>query len=234
MAFTKYPKLCQLEALHGVDLGTNYRNDVACHNICHFISQYKHQSLSNELTKVNFFLLSLDGSTDCSNVENVMFLTVYCDTNASDEKVHSKITYLTVDHPSSATGEGQFASLEKVLRDLGFPSLDTDACRKLISVGTDGAAANIARRGLKGLVEAKLDCIFWVWCLAHRLELINPFKDYSNLRNAYPENPQVLRNLRILLLSKFLVSPKPQEVVRANTNCSTDSPINNKQNYLSY
>ena len=29
-AFTKYPKLCQLEALHGVDLGTNYRNDGAC------------------------------------------------------------------------------------------------------------------------------------------------------------------------------------------------------------
>ena len=26
----EYPKLCQLQALHGVDLGTNYRNDVAC------------------------------------------------------------------------------------------------------------------------------------------------------------------------------------------------------------
>ena len=59
-----------------------------------------------------------------------MFLAVYCDTNASDEKVHSKMTYLTVDRPSSATGEGLFTSLEKVLCDLGFPFLDTDACRK--------------------------------------------------------------------------------------------------------
>jgi len=44
------------------------------------------------------------------NVENIMFLAVYCDTNASDEKVHSKMIYLTVDHPSSATGKGLFAS----------------------------------------------------------------------------------------------------------------------------
>jgi len=171
MAYTKYSKVCQLEVLHGVDLGTSYRNDVACKTFCHFISQSKRQSLNNELTKAKFFSLLLDGSTDCSNVENVMFLAVYCDTNASDEKVHSKMTYLTVDCPSSATGEGLFASLEKILRDLGFSSLDTDACRKLIGVGTDGASANIAGRGLKGLVEAKLDWICWVWCLAHRLEL---------------------------------------------------------------
>jgi len=55
MTFAKYPKLCQLEALHRVDLGTNYRNDVACKTFCHFISQSKHQSLTNELTKANFF-----------------------------------------------------------------------------------------------------------------------------------------------------------------------------------
>ena len=52
------------------------------------------------------------------------------------------MTHLTVDHSSSATGEGPFASLEKLLRDLGFPSLDTDACRKLIGVGTDGFICN--------------------------------------------------------------------------------------------
>ena len=33
------------------------------------------------------------------------------------------------------------------------------------------ATANIARAGLKGLVEAQLGWIFWMWCLAHRLEL---------------------------------------------------------------
>ena len=30
---------------------------------------------------------------------------------------------------------------------------------------------NIASAGLKGLVENKLPWIYWMWCLAHRLEL---------------------------------------------------------------
>ena len=38
-------------------------------------------------------------------------------------------------------------------------------------MGTDGASANIAGAGLKGLVEEKLSWIYWMWCLAHRLEL---------------------------------------------------------------
>ena len=38
-------------------------------------------------------------------------------------------------------------------------------------MGTDGASVNIAKTGLKGLVEAKLNWIFWVWCLVHWLEL---------------------------------------------------------------
>ena len=171
MAFTKYPKLCQLEALHGIDLGNTYRNDVAYKTFCNFIAQSKRQSLMNELTRTNYFSLLLDGSTDCSNVENIMFLAVYCDFNSSDEKVHSRMTYLTVDRPSSATSEGLVVSLENSLRCLGIPSLDATTCRKLVGVGTDGASANIAARGLKGLVECKLEWIYWMWCLAHRLEL---------------------------------------------------------------
>jgi len=171
MAFTKYSKLYQLEALHGVDLGSTYCNDVACKMFCHFIAQSKRQSLMNKLTTANYFSLLLDGSTDCSNIQNIMFLAIYCDHNSSDEKVHSRMTYLTVDHPSSATGEGLVTSLENSLRCLGIPSLDTTTCRKFVGVGTDGTSAIIAARGLKGLVEHKLEWICWMWCLAHWLEL---------------------------------------------------------------
>jgi len=38
-------------------------------------------------------------------------------------------------------------------------------------MGTDGAAANIAGAGLKGLMEKELLWIFWMWCMAHTLEL---------------------------------------------------------------
>ena len=34
-----------------------------------------------------------------------------------------------------------------------------------------GASANIAVAGMKGLVEKEISWVFWMWCLAHRLEL---------------------------------------------------------------
>ena len=44
-------------------------------------------------------------------------------------------------------------------------------CKKLVGFGTDGAAANISKNGLKGLIEIEHNWIFWMWCLAYRLEL---------------------------------------------------------------
>ena len=41
----------------------------------------------------------------------------------------------------------------------------------MVGIGTDGAAVNVARAGLKALIEDKLPWVFWMWCLAHRLEL---------------------------------------------------------------
>ena len=43
--------------------------------------------------------------------------------------------------------------------------------KKLVGMGTDGAAT-IDNQGLKGLVEQKIPWIFWMWCLAHHLELV--------------------------------------------------------------
>jgi len=41
----------------------------------------------------------------------------------------------------------------------------------LISFGTDGASANIANSGLKGIFERKLEWIYWSCCLTYRSEL---------------------------------------------------------------
>lgn len=41
----------------------------------------------------------------------------------------------------------------------------------LVGIGTDGASANIAAAGLKGLVEKEAPWVHWSWCLAHRVEL---------------------------------------------------------------
>uniref|UniRef100_A0A1X7TRH9 DUF4371 domain-containing protein n=1 Tax=Amphimedon queenslandica TaxID=400682 RepID=A0A1X7TRH9_AMPQE len=52
-----------------------------------------------------------------------------------------------------------------------FQSFTKDSCFKLVGIATDRAAVNVADGGLKGLVDEELEWIFWMWCLAHRLEL---------------------------------------------------------------
>ena len=61
--------------------------------------------------------------------------------------------------------------MEGALQSLGIHAIDDTYCCKLVGIATDGASANIAARGLKGLVEGKLTWIFWMWCLAHMIGL---------------------------------------------------------------
>ena len=89
--------------------------------------------------------------------------------HSDNEKVHSRMSFLCVDRPMFVNATGLMNSLENAVKVLGFDSIDQ--CTKLVGLGTDGASANIAARGLKGLVEEKLPWIYFMWCLAHRLEL---------------------------------------------------------------
>ena len=123
------------------------------------------------LANAKFFSLLLDGSTDSGNVDDEVFLAVWCECNGSDQKVHTRMAYLTVVRPQSVTARGLFKVLESVLQDLGIPEVSAKHCNKLVGIGTDGASTNIAANGLKGLVEERLPWMFWMWCLAHRLEL---------------------------------------------------------------
>ncbi len=40
--------------------------------------------------------------------------------------------------------------------------ISAEEYKKLVGVGTDGASSNIAACGLKGLVEGRLDWVFWM------------------------------------------------------------------------
>ena len=61
--------------------------------------------------------------------------------------------------------------MKEALGSLGISLIDATPYPRLVGLATDGALANIAKGGLKGLVEAKLSWIFWMWCFAHRVEL---------------------------------------------------------------
>ena len=58
LAFTKYPRICALEAHHGVDVGTAYTNEVAGKNFCHYIAESKRKELSSVYLVTSFSLFS--------------------------------------------------------------------------------------------------------------------------------------------------------------------------------
>ena len=81
------------------------------------------------------------------------------------------MSYFAVDCPKKVDAQGLFDCLESSLGRLGIQAVDAEQCKMLIGIGTDGASANVAAGGLKGLVEKQVPWLYWSWCLAHRLEL---------------------------------------------------------------
>ena len=128
----------------------------------------RHELLEH-LRNAKFFSLLLDGSTDKGNIDNELILVVWCDVNGTDKRVHTRMSFFRVSRPQSVSADGLFALIGQALQALGIQAINTSECTKLVGVGTDGASANIAGMGLKGLTEKELPWIFWMWCLAHRL-----------------------------------------------------------------
>lgn len=120
----------------------------------------------------------MDDSTDKANIDNQVFMAVWCDTDGTDEKVHTLTSYFHIDRPSTVDTTGLFQCLSNALKQLGCAEVNIEHCSKLVGIGSDGAATNIARGGLKGLVEAELNWVVWKWCLAYCLQLA--MKDVLN------------------------------------------------------
>ena len=80
--------------------------------------------------------------------------------------VHTKTDFLCVLIPSSSIAPG-LLECNHALCELGITEVSATQFKKLVWFGTDGAAANIKN----GLIEKEHNRIFWMWCLAHGLEL---------------------------------------------------------------
>lgn len=94
-----------------------------------------------------------------------------CDSKSSDEMVHIKTNLFCVHRPSSCTVSGLLECVARALSDLSITEVSMSECKNLVGFGTNGAAVNISKLGLKGLIEKELQWIFWMWYLADRLEL---------------------------------------------------------------
>ena len=93
----------------------------------------------------------MDGSTDQSNADNILLLVLWCDQNGDDEKIHTRMSLLCMHKPQDVTAEGMFRSFQYRLQCLSILSVTKETCSKLVGIATDGAAANVAGGGLKGL-----------------------------------------------------------------------------------
>ena len=82
-------------------------------------------------------------------------------TKKDQQKLDTRTSYFRISQPSSLSAEGLFDALQKVLEILGFTAINTEERSTLVGIETDEAAVNIARAGLKGLVEEKLPWVFW-------------------------------------------------------------------------
>ena len=159
------------------------------------------------IEKKRFYSILIDGPTDSGNIDNELILLVWFDINGPDEEVHTLINYFKICCPTNTSGEGLYEKLEQALGSLGVKEINEGSCSKLIGMGTDGASANIAGRGLKGLMERKLPWLYWMWSIAHRLELAvkdalkgTAFDDIeemlSRLYYIYENSPKKCRELK--------------------------------------
>jgi len=167
IAFTKMAPLCELQAKHGVQLGTGYKNNQACSTFVEYIAKDQHIVLQEQLKKAKFFSIQADGSTDCANKEEELFLVLYFDPYTDDGKVHVWSKFFAVRQPRNGTAAGLYESFTRAFDRMEI----SDWENKLIGFGCDGTSVNIAANGLKGHLEKSVPWIVTFWCLAHHLEL---------------------------------------------------------------
>jgi len=88
MSFLKYPVICNLEKKHGLDIGVSYTNERSGWTFVHYIPEARRQELAKKVVIAKFYSLLIGGSTDKGNIDNEAVLTVWCDSNGTDEKIH--------------------------------------------------------------------------------------------------------------------------------------------------
>ena len=157
MAFKKMEPLCQLEKLHGVELGHEYLNNQACADFIDFIGLDQRQILAHTLSNTNFFSLQADGSTDSGNIEDELFLVVFFDKNSQGRQVRIRNKFFSVRTPKSGDAVGLYQCLKDSFSFVGVQ--DSDWQKKLIGFGCDGTNVNIADGGVKGYLRRDLPWI---------------------------------------------------------------------------
>ena len=120
LPFSKYPAIHDLEAKHGVDLGTSYKNHDSARNFVHYNPESQRQSLKHSLESCNFFRVLMDGSTDKGKVENELFVILFCKQDQIIQEVRSCARYLCVLEPKKSDADGLLRCLSDAMKSMGI------------------------------------------------------------------------------------------------------------------
>ena len=108
----KYPKT--LEEMHGVELGTAYRNENNGATFVDFIGGAISKEHSDDVNESNFCSVLIDGSTDSSVMEQEAVFILHFDPKPTGGgKVQIKLSFATLVEPETTTAEG----IKKVIID---------------------------------------------------------------------------------------------------------------------
>ena len=106
-----------------MDIGTSYVNENAGKTFCKYIAEARSIDLHKTVTDAKFFSILMDGSTDVGKIDDELFLVQWCDINATDEKIHSRMDYFTVARPENSDVKGLFQCLQSALQTIGINAL---------------------------------------------------------------------------------------------------------------
>lgn len=87
----------------------------------------------------------LTNNIQSTNVEDELFLVLRCNIYGV-EKIHTHMSYFAVDKDTPAVC--LFECLRNGLGWLGIEVIDTGKCKKLVAIGTDGAAVGLSTLNL--------------------------------------------------------------------------------------
>ena len=131
VAFTKMKLLCDLEEWHGVDLGARYKNDITCSTFVSYIAAEVRHNLLETLSKIKFFSVQADGSTDTGNAEDELYTVQFFEPKSNDGQVHVHNKFFTVRQVKRDDACGLFECFKAAMEFVGVYDWE----EKLIGLG---------------------------------------------------------------------------------------------------
>ena len=211
--FMDYPRqLALLKKNKGPDFGTSYLTDRAAAIFTEAISEVEREKLITNLSKIRYYSVLNDGSTDSSVTEQELVYALFL------EDGFPQVKFLSIESVSSADAAGILESLKESFNRLGI----TPFTDRIVGLNVDGASVNTGQfTGLGARIKASASWLQVIHCFNHRLELaikdafegvpayasINEF--ISKLYYLYQQSQKRLCCLRELAEAHDQSIPKP-------------------------